>query len=1607
MKTISTRPTICFFFFMSLLFYFGNIFSQTGQTLFVDIANTSGIEDGSTLYPFNTIQEGIDAAVTGDTVLVHPGTYFENISIESKGIVLGSLFLISEFESYISNTIIDGNAIDKVVFFRYSGPSVIKGFTIQHGRVASYGGGGIHSLESTLTIDHCVIVNNTHDLEESFYSGGIACMGGTNTIINCLISGNLSTHGVGAIVARFGEVNIKNCLITNNTGIEAINVSNESGSIVNSTITSNMGQFIAVSSNMAVQNCIVWDNNNGSFYLDYITNITYTNAHFLLAGDGNISANPFFQNPDMGDYNLRLGSPCIDMGNPDPGFNDVDGSRNDMGCFGGPQGISYTYLDGPPIIMEVGVSPFYIAADEGAVITSRILDLPSSVSSVIVNVETPDENIVASMSLYDDGEHWDGGINDGYYGNFIMHDWVPGNHYYLDITATDNGSLVSEANNAAGIDIIPDPDTIRMAFTSAPPAIDGSADDVIWNNIIPKDITKLKKGTLESPADLSAEYKACWDLDSIYLLISVTDDSLDNIYGAWNGETDKINVAFDMNNSRNRNQDNDDFYFTFLWPEGFNVSREFNGFHYRLQTNSQHDGYQLEVAFSLQDLGYPLMDHLGFDISVTDRDGEDPATTVIGWNSSINGDWWDTRLYGVARLMDYTENMPAQAIKIIDLVNFPECGNPAGNISVRLLNFGSEAINQFDITYSVNGMAIGAPETVTLLISPKDTVEYTFTTTADLSITGYYSLYVSTLLNSGDPHANHALQTNRFVFGNDSYENWTNYSTCNGLTSNYTRCVTTDHLGNIWVGNPYGEVSKLDAATGIWTLYNNNSGLTGNVLDLLEDRNGNIWVALDTWGYGKFDGTSWTIYDNFTHVLSLSEDHAGNIWLGSWGSGAAKLETVSHTLTIYNTANSGIAGNIIWDGGIMEDADHTMWFGMIGGFGDTGGLSKFDGTTWSNYNTSNSGIPSNGVLCSLMDNTGNVWLGFGWNGYGVTRFDGSSWITYNTGNSDLISDQVYSLYQDQMGNIWFGTYSGLSKFDGSTWESFTMENSGLSSNTIYSITEDFQGSILIATDNGLCRYTPQMPHFTRIWSGNGMDHMNFYAMRAQLDGTDMQPGDEIGIFDGELCVGAGVLTEVLNGTDYLEIRVSRDDPETPEIDGYITGHLATFKLWNASEERESFTYDITYLIGNNTLDAGASCWYEITGTSQVEQVISLANGWNIFSLNVVPDNTAMLAIVQPLIDAGSLVKIQNETGAAIEPLPLNMGWNDNIGNWAATEGYKIRVNQNTNLTVTGIPISEPTDIDLNTGWNIIGYPAAASQNAMTVLNDLVVSENLMKVQDEAGAAIEPMPLNMGWVNNIGDFEPGEGYKVRVANISNLTIDPSGTGGLKSTRQVTGIPQHFIKAWNGNGYDHMNIYLTLTTEEGSALQSGDEIALFDGDLCVGTVKIGNHLQNLYSLVVSADDPTTSEILDGFTAGNAMTFKLWRAADNSEIRIRSVYYLPGYSDVFEPLGTTVAGLNLESNGINTWTTSLGDNYPNPFREETTIPYNLGKTAQVELTIYDVLGQRITTLLKATQEPGSYTIVWDGANNQQEKVKAGIYFCRMVAENEVLVKTIEVID
>jgi hypothetical protein len=82
----------------------------------------------------------------------------------------------------------------------------------------------------------------------------------------------------------------------------------------------------------------------------------------------------------------------------------------------------------------------------------------------------------------------------------------------------------------------------------------------------------------------------------------------------------------------------------------------------------------------------------------------------------------------------------------------------------------------------------------------------------------------------------------------------------------------------------------------------------------------------------------------------------------------------------------------------------------------------------------------------------------------------------------------------------------------------------------------------------------------------------------------------------------------------------------------------------------------------------------------------------------------------------------------------------------------------------------------------------------------------------------------------------------------------------------------------------------------------------------------------------------------------------------------------------------------------TNSLGLNYPNPFNPETTIPYTVTNNAQVSITIYDIMGRKVATLVNQKRMPGTYTTRWNGVAENGDKVASGVYIVRMSINNRI---------
>ncbi len=78
-------------------------------------------------------------------------------------------------------------------------------------------------------------------------------------------------------------------------------------------------------------------------------------------------------------------------------------------------------------------------------------------------------------------------------------------------------------------------------------------------------------------------------------------------------------------------------------------------------------------------------------------------------------------------------------------------------------------------------------------------------------------------------------------------------------------------------------------------------------------------------------------------------------------------------------------------------------------------------------------------------------------------------------------------------------------------------------------------------------------------------------------------------------------------------------------------------------------------------------------------------------------------------------------------------------------------------------------------------------------------------------------------------------------------------------------------------------------------------------------------------------------------------------------------------------------------------LKQNYPNPFNSSTMIEYELARNGNTQLVIYNMLGQKVRTLVNEYRSAGQYTQSWDGHDDNGQPVSAGLYVCRLIVNNQ----------
>jgi hypothetical protein len=202
----------------------------------------------------------------------------------------------------------------------------------------------ILNQEQTAEFSFCIFENIVIDDYSYSEYGSVVVMTSTVEFNNCIFQNNSSKNG-GALSFISSTVEVKNCIFDSNQAVVfggAI-ISIESNAVYhnntfykNSTVNFGGGLVILDPVSEEIQNNIFYLNtgNTGDPGISIMSgdSLCTTEYNYLSWG----SMDPLFRSE--GNFSLQLISPCIDNGNPAVIFNDIDGSRNDQGAYGGPGG---------------------------------------------------------------------------------------------------------------------------------------------------------------------------------------------------------------------------------------------------------------------------------------------------------------------------------------------------------------------------------------------------------------------------------------------------------------------------------------------------------------------------------------------------------------------------------------------------------------------------------------------------------------------------------------------------------------------------------------------------------------------------------------------------------------------------------------------------------------------------------------------------------------------------------------------------------------------------------------------------------------------------------------------------------------------------------------------------------------------------------------------------------------------------------------------------------------------------------------------------------------------------------------------------------------------
>jgi hypothetical protein len=286
--------------------------------------------------------------------------------------------------------------------------------------------------------------------------------------------------------------------------------------------------------------------------------------------------------------------------------------------------------------------------------------------------------------------------------------------------------------------------------------------------------------------------------------------------------------------------------------------------------------------------------------------------------------------------------------------------------------------------------------------------------------------------------------------------------------------------------------------------------------------------------------------------------------------------------------------------------------------------------------------------------------------------------------------------------------------------------------------------------------------------------------------------------------------------------------------------------------------------------------------------------------------------------------------------------------------------------------------------NWLGYWIPETRNIADAFNDLwshvkTIQAEQWYYQRPSGGFGTPSSSTVG-----KNLEYGKMYIVTLDITTTYTWDPPGGGGVtKSSERET--PKHFT-------FNDQPDYLALDVLD--IPQDIKEIGVFQGITCIGAAVVDSSSVQLLSYI-DPDLRDNDYLSLQFISGESMRHHIencWVYDEKTEEFKKDKLHFQGRKYLLLSLNDDYPIVNSQIPDC-----YLNQNYPNPFNPETNISFYLGSSVKdTELNIYNIRGQNIRSFNLDDREPGhEHTIVWNGRNEQGNKVSSGIYFYQLKSD------------